>query len=95
MILHDTVAAIASAPGVGAVSLIRVSGPDAIEIADKALRCKGGLKAQPDRYAALAKVINTDGLVVDEVLATCFQGPRSFTGENVVELACHGHWDWD
>ena len=90
MILHDTVAAIASAPGVGAVSLIRVSGPDAIEIADKALRCKGGLKSQPDRYAALAKVINADGHVVDEVLATSFQGPRSFTGENVVELACHG-----
>lgn len=90
MIVGDTVAAIATAPGVGAVSMIRVSGPDAIAICTQALRCKGGLASQPERYAVLAKVINADEHVVDEVLATVFVGPRSFTGENVVELACHG-----
>jgi tRNA modification GTPase len=90
MNIGDTVAAIATAPGVGAVSLIRVSGPEAIQIAAKALRCKGGLEAQPERYAVLAKVLNADGDIVDEVLATVFKGPRSFTGEDVVELACHG-----
>lgn len=90
MRLGDTVAAIATAPGVGAVSMIRVSGPDAISITAKALRCKGGLEAQPERYAALAKVLKADGDIIDEVLATVFVGPRSFTGENVVELACHG-----
>ncbi|PQJ27094.1 tRNA uridine-5-carboxymethylaminomethyl(34) synthesis GTPase MnmE [Rubritalea profundi] len=90
MITGDTVAAIATAPGVGAVSLIRVSGPDAISLSAKALRCKGGLESQPERYAVLGKVLNADGDVVDEVLATVFQGPRSFTGEDVVEFACHG-----
>ncbi|MFC4995121.1 tRNA uridine-5-carboxymethylaminomethyl(34) synthesis GTPase MnmE [Rubritalea tangerina] len=90
MKVGDTVAAIASAPGVGAVSLIRVSGPDAVSMAAKALRCKGGLEAQPERYAVLGKVLNGDGDVIDEVLATVFRGPRSFTGEDVVELACHG-----
>lgn len=90
MNIGDTVAAIATAPGVGAVSLIRVSGPEAIQISAKALRCRGGLESQPERYAVLAKVINANGDVVDEVLATVFKGPRSFTGEDVVELACHG-----
>lgn len=90
MTTGDTVAVIATAPGVGAVSLIRVSGPEAISIAAKALRCKGGLENQPERYAVLGKVINAEGHVVDEVLSTVFQGPRSFTGEDVVELACHG-----
>ena len=90
MTTRDTVAVIATAPGVGAVSLIRVSGPEAISISAKALRCKGGLENQPERYVVLGKVINAEGHVVDEVLSTVFQGPRSFTGEDVVELACHG-----
>ena len=90
MIIGDTVAAIATAPGVGAVSLIRVSGPDAVSLSAKALRCKGGLESQTKRYAVLGKVLNAEGDVVDEVLATVFRGPRSFTGENVVEIACHG-----
>lgn len=88
-----TVAAIASAPGVGAVSLIRVSGVDAVEIADAALRCKGGkiqLANVAERYASLCKVVDAHGNVIDEVLATVFRNPRSFTGEDVVELACHG-----
>ena len=88
--MNTTVAAIATAPGVGAVSLIRVSGPDAVSICAKALRCKGGLEKQPDRYAVLARVMNAAGEVLDEVLATVFRNPRSFTGEDVVELACHG-----
>jgi len=88
--MNTTVAAIASAPGVGAVSLIRVSGPDAVSICAQALRCRGGLEKAPERYATLSKVVSTDNLVIDEVLATVFLNPRSFTGEDVVELACHG-----
>ena len=86
----STVAAIASAPGVGAVSLIRVSGPDAVDISALATRCKCGLKNAAERYATLCKVVSNDGEVIDEVLATVFRNPRSFTGEDVVELACHG-----
>lgn len=88
--MNTTVAAIATAPGVGAVSLIRVSGPDAVSICAKALRCKGGLESAPERYAVLSKVISDDDQIIDEVLATVFKNPRSFTGEDVVELACHG-----
>lgn len=88
--MNTTVAAIASAPGVGAVSLIRVSGPEAVAISAKACRCKGGLESADERYATLAKVLSDDGLVIDEVLATVFRNPKSFTGEDVVELACHG-----
>ena len=85
-----TVAAIASAPGVGAVSLIRVSGADAIAISAEAIRCKGGLENTPERYATLSNVVSKEGAIIDEVLATVFRNPRSFTGEDVVELACHG-----
>ncbi|MGJ8656902.1 MAG: tRNA uridine-5-carboxymethylaminomethyl(34) synthesis GTPase MnmE [Akkermansiaceae bacterium] len=85
-----TVAAIASAPGVGAVSLIRISGPEAVAISADAVRCRGGLENAAERYATLCKVISKTGDVIDEVLATVFRNPRSFTGENVVELACHG-----
>ena len=86
----STVTAIASAPGVGAVSLIRVSGPDAVSISAEATRCKGGLENAAERYATLCKVVNKEGEVIDEVLATVFKNPRSFTGEDVVEFACHG-----
>ncbi|MFT5906002.1 MAG: tRNA modification GTPase, partial [Cryomorphaceae bacterium] len=85
-----TVAAIATAPGVGAVSLIRVSGAEAVKISAAAVRCKGGLENTAERYATLGKVVKADGTVIDEVLATVFRNPRSFTGEDVVELACHG-----
>lgn len=85
-----TVAAIASAPGVGAVSLIRVSGPEAVAISAGAVRCRCGLENVDERYATLCKVVSKSGDVIDEVLATVFRNPRSFTGEDVVELACHG-----
>lgn len=85
-----TVAAIASAPGVGAVSLIRISGADAVSISAAAVRCRGGLENAAERYATLCKVVSKDGEVIDEVLTTVFRNPRSFTGEDVVELACHG-----
>ncbi len=88
--MNSTVAAIASAPGVGAVSLIRVSGPEAVEICGKLLRCKLGIENSAERYATLCKVVTADDVVIDEVLATVFKNPRSFTGEDVVELACHG-----
>ncbi len=85
-----TVAAIATAPGVGAISLIRVSGVDAVKICADAVLCRGGLENADERYANLCKVVSSDGVVIDEVLATVFRNPRSFTGEDVVELACHG-----
>jgi tRNA modification GTPase len=85
---RTTVAAIASPPGTGAVALIRISGPDAIRIADRAT--DGRVSAQTPRQTRRCRVIDADGLVLDDGLITVFEGPRSFTGEDCVEFAGHG-----
>lgn len=88
--MGDAVVAIASAPGVGAVSLVRVSGAGCVEVCAEAVRVRGGLTTVRERMATLGKVVDGEGVVIDEVLMTVFRGPRSFTGEDVVEFACHG-----
>lgn len=88
--MDTTIAAIATAPGMGAVGLIRVSGPEAMSCVSRCL--PGGRDASDfaERYATLTRIVDADGDAIDEVLATCFHGPRSFTGEDSVEIACHG-----
>lgn len=82
----DTIAAIASPAGTGAVALLRVSGRDALAVAQRVWR--GG--ALVPRYAVYGGIINEAGRAVDSVLATFFKGPASFTGEDTVEITCHG-----
>jgi tRNA modification GTPase len=86
----DTIAAIATAPGAGAVAVIRISGPQAISFVETAWRGKQTLAAAQERRCLLGELLDADGLVADQVLATVFRGPRSYTGEDVVELATHG-----
>ncbi|MEO0416108.1 MAG: tRNA uridine-5-carboxymethylaminomethyl(34) synthesis GTPase MnmE [Verrucomicrobiota bacterium] len=84
---QNTIAAIASPPGIGAVALIRMSGPDVLEIARQAFR---PLPASPTkRYQYFGKVFSKSGETIDEVLLTYFDS-ASFTGEPTVEIACHG-----
>ena len=83
---NDTIAALATAPGTGALAVIRVSGPDALRVVQG---CIGGRALQP-RLATLVRVRDARGCVVDECVATWFAGPASFTGEDTVELSCHG-----
>lgn len=88
--METTIAAIATAPGMGAVGVIRVSGPEAfIRVGDCLPK---GVRAEkfPERYAKLTRVVDAEGEVIDEVLVTCFHGPRSYTGEDTIEIACHG-----
>lgn len=90
----DTIAAIATPPGKGAIALLRLSGPAALSIARSVFvpkrRCENGQDlALPPRVAHFGVVLDR-GVVLDEVLLTFFQGPASFTGEDVVEIACHG-----
>ena len=85
MIPFDTIAAIASAPGRGAVAVIRVSGPDVPQIAASIL---GSLPAP--RTAHLANFLDADGQAIDRGLALYFPAPASFTGEHVLELQGHG-----
>jgi tRNA modification GTPase len=84
--MNDTIAAIATAHGVGSIAIIRLSGPEALPIA---LVLSKRENLEP-RYATLSPLYETDGTLIDEAILLYFQGPRSFTGEEVVELQCHG-----
>jgi tRNA modification GTPase len=86
---NTTIAAIATPEGVGAVGLIRLSGPDAINIADRIFKGKK-LSHQKSHSAHLGKILDEQSNTLDEVLATVFVGPHSYTGEHVVEFSCHG-----
>ena len=85
MAAPDTIAAIASAPGRGAVGVIRISGPDAARIAAEIL----GVTPKP-RHAVLANFRSGNGETIDRGLALYFPAPASFTGEDVLELQGHG-----
>ena len=86
MLHTDTIAALATPPGTGALAVLRISGPESTEVVR---RCTGGVTLKP-RRATLVRVRDAAGQVLDEAVATYFAGPASFTGENVVELSCHG-----
>ncbi|QJE99081.1 tRNA uridine-5-carboxymethylaminomethyl(34) synthesis GTPase MnmE [Luteolibacter luteus] len=83
-----TIVALASGGGTSAVGLIRLSGPQAEAIADDA--CQGAAGRAVERRATRAKVRDAAGHIIDDVLLTVFRDNRSFTGEPVVEIACHG-----
>jgi tRNA modification GTPase len=89
--LDDTIAAIATAPGVGAIGVIRVSGPDALDVADAVFRpADGGRAAETaDRMARFGRLIADDDFL-DEGLLLPFRAPRSYTGQDVVEFHLHG-----
>lgn len=85
--MAQTIVAIASPAGTGAVSLIRISGEKAFEIAAAAI---GRSKMPAFRQAALRKIRDDSERVIDEGVLVTFQGPRSYTGEDVVEFTGHG-----
>lgn len=87
----DTIAAVSTAPGLGAIAVVRLSGPDAASVA---LRILPELEVMPDpRYATLAEIRDPDDeSLIDRAVVTYFPGPASYTGEDVVELSCHGGW---
>jgi tRNA modification GTPase len=85
---RPTIAAIATPPGTGALSLLRVSGPDAIAVADRVTGGKAGILMP--RTVRHCRVFGEDGRVIDDGLLTVFRGPDSFTGEDSVEFTGHG-----
>lgn len=93
MTTNETICAIATAPG-GALSIIRISGPEAIACADKLFRPAAGTRPLAARKASTLTFGTicdpASGEVVDEVLASLFRAPHSYTGEDSVELSCHG-----
>ena len=88
--MDTTIAAIATPPGMGAVGMIRVSGPEAFKNVSECLPDNRDVGSFKERYATLTHIVSADGNVLDEVLITCFKGPRSYTGEDTVEIAGHG-----
>ena len=89
---NPTICAIATAPG-GAIGIIRISGSEALTIADRIFRPVGSNAPLADRkpYAlAFGNIVNAENEVVDEVLVSIFHAPHSYTGENSVEISCHG-----
>jgi tRNA modification GTPase len=87
--LKETIIALSTAPGVGAIAVIRLSGEDAISITNSVFRGKNLLQ-QKSHTAHFGTIRNDEGEIIDEVLATLFIAPHSFTKENVVEISCHG-----
>ena len=86
---QETIAAIATPPGTAGLAVIRVSGTRAVELAASVFRGVD-LTATPSHTAHYGHVVDADGVVVDEVLMTVFHSPRSYTGEDSVEISCHG-----
>ncbi len=92
MKLMDTIAAVSTPRGKGGVAMIRISGVDAVEVGKRVFRpasgkCLSELEAGKTVYG---EICNPNGCVVDDGMATVFRAPHSFTGEDTVELTCHG-----
>lgn len=84
--MHDTIAAVATAHGIGSISIIRMSGTHSYRIAKTVTRRKF---FQP-RNATLTSIYDSSGELIDEAIVIYFEGPRSFTAEDIVEIQCHG-----
>jgi tRNA modification GTPase len=84
----ETIAAIATPPGEGGVAMIRISGKEALSVAEKVY--SGPLRSYASHTAHFGKVIDAGGAIVDEVLILPMLAPRSYTGEDTVEIHCHG-----
>ena len=91
MIKNDNIIALASPSGIGAISMIRISGPESISIADKVFIGveKIKLKDQKANAVQLGYIVE-DNRTIDKVLITVFRNPKSYTGEDLVEISCHG-----
>jgi tRNA modification GTPase len=87
--LSDTIVALATPPGIGAIGVIRLSGTDAIKIADSVFHGKK-LEKQATHTIHFGTIRDADDRILDEVLASIFVAPKSYTRENVVEISTHG-----
>ncbi len=91
--MSTTTAAISTAPGIGGIAVIRVSGNDAIKNCDTIFvpkTKKNSLTTQKPFSIRIGRIVTQSGEIVDEVLVSVFKAPHSFTGEEVVEISCHG-----
>lgn len=91
--MKDAICAISTAPGLGAIAVVRVSGFNSVDIVDsifQSVRKNFTLKEAKTHTAHFGRLLYDDGSVLDEVVVTVFLAPNSFTGEDSVEISCHG-----
>ena len=86
----DTIAAIATPPGTGGIAVIRLSGENAFAIADKCFSGKKTIRQTPSHRILFGWITGEENEKIDEVLVSVFRAPHSFTGEDTVEVSCHG-----
>lgn len=91
MRINDNIVALATPSGAGAIAIIRVSGLDAVKIVAPLFKPKSGkeISTLPSHTLHLGNIVD-GGRVIDEVLVSIFHGPKSYTGENTIEISCHG-----
>ena len=92
-IMENTICAISSPPGTGGIAVIRISGSNALAVSDKIytlVRPNEKLADKPGNTVHFGQIRDKENLLIDDVLATVFRAPHSFTGEDVVEISCHG-----
>src|SRR5262249_49445521 len=90
MYANDTIAAIATPPGPGGVGIVRLSGPLCGAIADAMVVARREASRWTSHRLYRARIVDAGGAVVDEALAVLMRAPRSYTGEDVLEVHCHG-----
>ncbi|HEU4772827.1 MAG TPA: tRNA uridine-5-carboxymethylaminomethyl(34) synthesis GTPase MnmE [Candidatus Udaeobacter sp.] len=90
MTVSDTIAAISTPPGEGAIALVRISGANAIQMADRIFQGK----EQPSKFVShvqhLGEIFDTENELIDQVVLSVHRAPGSYTGEDLVEISCHG-----
>src|SRR5688572_26868050 len=90
---QDIIVALATAHGSAAISIVRLSGPGCVPLVDQFFHtktlAKKSLSASKPNYANFGLIVQ-QGVIIDEVLATVFKGPHSYTGQDSVEISCHG-----
>ncbi len=87
--LNDTIIALATPPGEGALAIIRLSGPDSIGLVNPLFRSKD-LEREPSHTLHFGTLYRKNGEILDEVVVSLYRNPKSYTGEDVVEISCHG-----
>ena len=86
---NDTISAISTPAGIGGIAVLRISGEQAIQVVNEIFHSKKTLDLYTSHKAIFGRIYDNDKLI-DEVLVTIFKGPHSYTGEDVVEVSCHG-----
>jgi tRNA modification GTPase len=90
MTVLDTIAAISTPPGQGAIALVRVSGANAIQLADKVFHGKEAPSQFEPHVQHFGEIFSPEGRLIDQVVLSVHRAPASYTGEDLVEISCHG-----